>query len=103
MNPAESPASPDAPVIAPAVAPCELCSQLRDRMRNLKAYAHRQPAQAVTAAFGAGLLIHLLPTRGVTGALSTVGAAVLRPLLISLGITKAIELTCKVSPLTPKP
>jgi hypothetical protein len=76
---------------------------LRNKLHDLKAFAQREPAQAVAVAFGVGLLVNMLPTRVVAGTVSTVGAALLRPMLISLGITKAIELTCNVSPLTPKP
>lgn len=76
---------------------------LRNRLQDLKAYAHHQPLQAVAAAFGVGLLINLLPARAVAGTVSMLGGALLKPVLISLGITKAIELTCRVSPLTLKP
>lgn len=100
MNPAEAPTVSPPPT---ATAPRDLYSLLRGRLRDLKAYAHQQPVQAVATAFGVGLLVNLLPTRVVAGTVSTIGAAVLRPVLISLGITKAIELTCHVTPLTPKP
>lgn len=89
---------------APTVIPeRDFASLLRSKLQDLKDYSKREPTQAVALAFGIGLLINLLPTRVVAGTVSTVGAAMLRPVLISLGITKAIELTCNVSPLTPKP
>ena len=76
---------------------------MRSKLHDNKAFAQREPAQAVAVAFGVGLLVNLLPTRVVAGTVSTGGAALLRPMLLSLGITKAIELTCNVTPLTPKP
>lgn len=99
MIPAETPAPPSTPAAPARDLPC----LLRNKLHDLKAFAQREPAQAVALAFGVGLLVNLLPTRVVAGTVSTVGAALLRPMLISLGIAKAIELTCNVSPLTPKP
>lgn len=99
MTPDDLPA-PSAPS---AVPPRDLACLLRSKLSEAKDYAKREPAQAVALAFGVGLLINLLPTRVVAGTVSTVGAALLRPVLLSLGITKAIELTCNVSPLIPKP
>ena len=58
-------------------------------------FARREPAKAVAAAFGTGLLINLLPTRAVVGTVTAVGAALMRPFLISLGLTKAMELCCQ--------
>lgn len=61
---------------------------------EIKERAQREPIMAVTAAFGAGLLINLLPTRVVAGTVTTVGAVLIRPVLLSLGVTKAMELCC---------
>ena len=99
MIPAET-FAPPSPLVAPAR---DLPGLMRSKLHDIKAFAQREPAQAVAVAFGVGLLVNLLPTRVVAGTVSTVGAALLRPMLISLGITKAIELTCNVSPLNPKP
>lgn len=99
MIPAETPA-PSSPPAAPAR---DLPGFMRSKLHDIKAFAQREPAQAVAVAFGVGLLVNLLPTRVVAGTVSTIGAALLRPMLITLGITKAIELTCNVTPLTPKP
>ena len=51
----------------------------------------------MAAAVGAGLLINLLPTRWVAGTAAVVGALLVRPVLLSLGVTKAMELCCKNS------
>ena len=53
-----------------------------------EAFARRDPARAVATAFGAGLLLHLLPLRAVTA----VALALVRPALISLGMLKVWEL-----------
>ena len=59
------------------------------------AFARREPAKAVASAFGAGLLLHLLPVRPVTA----VAFALARPILISLGVLKVWELCpCKKEP-----
>lgn len=66
------------------------------RMVNeIKELARREPAKAVAAAFGVGLLINLLPTRVLAGTVTAVGAVLLRPVLLSLGVTKAMELCCQ--------
>jgi hypothetical protein len=99
MIPAET-SAPPSPTAPP---PRDNAGHKRSKLHDIKAFAQREPAQAVALAFGVGLLVNLLPTRVVAGTVSTVGAALLRPMLLSLGITKAIELTCNVTPLTPKP
>jgi hypothetical protein len=40
------------------------------------------------------LLIDLLPTRLVTSSVAIAGVALLRPVLFSLGVIKAVELCC---------
>ena len=97
------PAETSVPPSSPAAPVRDLPGLMRSKLHDIKAFAQREPAQAVAVAFGVGLLVNLLPTRVVAGTVSTVGAALLRPMLLSLGITKAIELTCNVIPLTPKP
>lgn len=73
--------------------PAESC--LRRSLADLKNFAQREPGQAVAVAVGAGLLINLLPTRWVAGTAAVVGAMLVRPVLLSLGVTKAMELCCK--------
>ncbi len=73
--------------------PAESC--LRRSLAELKTFARREPGQAMAAAVGAGLLINLLPTRWVAGTAAVVGAMLVRPVLLSLGVTKAMELCCK--------
>lgn len=77
------------------VQPVEFC--LRRSLADIKTFAQREPGQAVAAAIGAGLLINLLPTRLVAGTAAAVGALLVRPVLLSLGLTKALELCCQNS------
>lgn len=70
---------------------------MRRKLSELKEFARREPAQTFAAAVGIGLLINLLPPRWVTGTVAVVGAALVRPVLLSLGVTKAMELCCQKS------
>ena len=55
-------------------------------------FARREPAKAVVSAFGAGLLLNLLPI----GALTAVAFALARPTLLCFGLLKVWELCpCK--------
>ena len=51
-------------------------------------FTRREPVKAVACAFGAGLLLHLLPTRATTA----VVFGLARPVLLCLGLLKAWEL-----------
>ncbi len=75
--------------------PAESC--LRRTLADIKSFAQREPGQAVAAALGAGLLINMLPTRWVAGTAAVVGALLVRPVLLSLGVTKVMELCCQKS------
>jgi len=79
----------------PPAAPVEFC--IRRTLGDIRAYARREPGKAVAAALGVGLLVNLLPTRVLAGTVAVVGAALVRPILISLGVTKAMELCCQKS------
>lgn len=78
---------------APPLQPIEFFVQRT--LSDLRQFAQREPGQAVAAAIGVGLLINLLPTRLVVGTVTLVGATLVRPLLLSLGVTKAMELCCQ--------
>ncbi len=67
---------------------------------EIQELARQKPAQTLAAAFGVGLLVHLLPTRVVIGTVTALGALMVRPVLMTLGVTKAIEL-CQNSKSTP--
>jgi hypothetical protein len=76
---------------------------VRRTLDDLREFARREPAQTFAAAIGIGLLINLLPSRLVTGTVAIVGAALVRPVLLSLGVTKAMELCCQKSSTPPQP
>ena len=67
-------------------------------LADCKQFATREPVKAMSAAFGAGLLLNLLPTRWVVGTVTVLGATLLRPALLSLGVLKAAELCCQKNP-----
>ena len=73
------------------------CFSLSRQFEALKAFARREPVQAIAIAVGAGLLINVLPKRVVAGTAVTLGSAVLQPALLALGLTKALELCCRNS------
>ena len=72
-------------------------SSLRRVLVEIREFAGKAPAKAVAAAFGLGLLINLLPTRAVIGTVTVMGAVLMRPILLSLGVSKAMELCCQKS------
>jgi hypothetical protein len=61
-------------------------------MEAVKNYARREPVKSIALAVGVGLLIDLLPAKAVLGMALAAGAAIMRPVLLSLGATKAMEL-----------
>lgn len=67
----------------------------RRLLGTLRDYARREPVKAAAAAFGAGVMINLLPTRWLVASVSVVGGALLRPALLSLGVIKSLELCCQ--------
>ena len=73
--------------------PAEDC--MRRTVADIKAFAQREPGQAVAAAVGVGLLINLLPMRLLVGAATVVGGTLVRPVLLTLGLTKVLELCCQ--------
>lgn len=76
--------------------PAELCIQRA--LETTEAYVRREPAMAVAAAFGAGLLLKLLPSRAVARPIATVAVKLLPPTLLGLGLLKAFELCCQKKP-----
>ncbi len=57
-------------------------------------YARDKPVQAAALAFGAGLLLNLLPARVLVRPLTAITAKLLPSALAGLGIIKAVELCC---------
>lgn len=56
-------------------------------------FARTEPTKAVVSAFGAGLLIHLLPIGKIVVGLSAVALTLVRPFLLVLGVIKAYEVS----------
>jgi hypothetical protein len=74
-----SPATPSAPGSPNAL------------LERTEAYARQQPTQALSAAFGLGLVLALLPLGSLLGGLTRLAFLVLRPILIVLGLVKLYE------------
>jgi hypothetical protein len=64
-------------------------------LSDVKKFAAEDPLAASAAAFGAGLVISALPLRTILGSAAAIGATLLRPTLLSLGVIKGLELCCK--------
>ena len=65
-------------------------------------FVRREPVKAAAAAFGAGLLMNLLPTRFIVGTVTLAAIKLARPALLTLGVIKAMELCSpKVLPRSP--
>ena len=84
----------------PSTHPIE--AALRQAMGEVQNYVRREPCTAVTAAFGVGMLVNLVPSRVLVGALTAVGVTLLRPTLMTLGVAKAFELCCSQSNSNPR-
>lgn len=66
---------------------------LTDRfMDEAEHVARTEPAKAMAAAVGAGLLLNVLPTRFLVASATAVTLTLLRPALLTLGVIKAFEL-----------
>ena len=61
---------------------------------DVKKFAHEEPTKAAAAAFGVGLVITMLPARALLGTAALLGATLLRPTLLTLGLVKGLELCC---------
>ena len=64
-------------------------------LHDTENYVRREPAKAIATAFGAGLLLNLVPPRVIIGTITAIAVPFMRPALLSLGLFKAFELCCK--------
>lgn len=69
--------------------PAEQC--LQRAFQQTEDYVRREPVSAVIMAFGAGLLLKVLPARIIARPLSTLAVKVLPTMLLGLGVLKAFE------------
>jgi lauroyl/myristoyl acyltransferase len=74
----------------PATAPLNFSA--RGVWDEMKDFVHREPLTAIAAVATVGLLIKLLPNRWLVTTGSVVGAALVRPAILSLAVTKAMEM-----------
>ena len=65
---------------------------MQSMIGECKQFARMEPGKTLAAAFGAGLLLNILPLKWMVGTVSVVSAVLLRPTLLSLGVIKAFEL-----------
>ena len=74
--------------------PTQPLEQLAKRvLDDLETMAQREPAKAALVALGVGVALQVLPTRALVSGLGTVGVALLRPIVLALGLVKILELT----------
>lgn len=64
---------------------------LDDLMQRADEFARREPTKAVASAFGAGVLLNLLPLGAIAAALVGIAFTLVRPALLFLGLLKAFE------------
>jgi len=62
-------------------------------LNETQEFVSRESGTAFATACGAGILLNLLPTRLLAGAISAVAVMLVRPALLTLGLLKAFELT----------
>ena len=55
---------------------------------RVESYAREEPIRAISAAFGVGILLTMLPIGGIIGLMSRVVFLLARPLLMVLGLVK---------------
>jgi hypothetical protein len=74
--------------------PTQPLEQLAKRtLDDLETMARREPAKAALVALGVGVALQVLPTRAIVSGVSTVGVALLRPVILALGLVKILELS----------
>jgi len=68
---------------------------LHQTLKRVEDFVRREPAKATIAAFGAGLVLHMLPPRMIAGVTAAIATGVLPPALLGLGVLKAFEICCE--------
>lgn len=67
-------------------------ASVQQLMEKTEDFVRREPVKAVAVAFGAGVLLKILPPRAIARPLVAITAKLLPPALIGLGLIKALEL-----------
>jgi hypothetical protein len=70
----------------------EMGGPVRHALGEIKEFARQEPVAAIAAVCAIGAVIKLLPRRWLAGTASVLGTALVRPALLSLGLSKALEL-----------
>lgn len=61
-------------------------------VRRAEEFARREPAKAIVSAFGAGVVLNILPMRAVASTCTRLAFSLARPALLFLGLRKAYDL-----------
>lgn len=69
-------------------------------LSTVEDYVRREPLKASAMAFGAGLLLKVLPARAIARPVATLAVKLLPPALVGLGMLKALEICCQHEPQT---
>lgn len=65
-------------------------------------YTRREPTKAVISAFGAGVLLNMLPIGAIVAALVGIAFTLIRPALLFFGLIKVCELCGVKAPVSPQ-
>lgn len=72
--------------------PSDLGNPKKDTLLiQVESYAREEPEKAMSAAFGVGILLTLLPLGGLVSGLGRLVLLIARPLLMILGLVKVAE------------
>jgi hypothetical protein len=70
--------------------------------KEMQDFAQREPFTALAAVASLGLLLKLLPNRRLVTTGSAVGAAQVRPAILSLAVSKGMEMCFATNPRQPR-
>lgn len=80
----------DHPIPPPTTNPSS--AMLQKFLMDVREFTRAEPVATVAAVCAVGLLVKLVPRSWIVGTVGVVGTALIRPALLSLGMTKAMEL-----------
>jgi len=81
------------PTSSTVATPAHIAEQGVERLiKKAETFSHDDPAKALAIAFGAGVLLNILPTRFIIGTAVGLTTLALRPTLMTLGVVKAFEI-----------
>ena len=65
---------------------------LQKFLTDVREFTRAEPVATVAVVCAVGLLVKLIPRSWIVGTVGVVGTALIRPTLLSLGMTKAMEI-----------